>query len=144
MLALHFYLDVDTTTSSDIHRGDLIEMKLTDQTAILMDDDEVTSGYKFVGISNSVWETNMDQSALRKTIEVLGMCICEATVVSGTYQIGQLLQYDVTNDDGRLENWETGNQAIGWVIACGTGTITKLEILVNVLDPSTGLLEVSS
>lgn len=144
MLALHMYLTVDTSSSSDIHRGDLIEMNLSTQLCKLMDDDTVESGYKFVGISNSVWESTMDRSALKKTIEVLGMCICRATVISDTYEIGDLVQYDVGQDDGRLETWFTGNQAIGWVIECETGAVTELQILVNILDPSTGLLEVSS
>ena len=145
-IALHMYLEVDTAVSSDIHVGDLIEMKITDKTCILMDDEEVTSGYKFVGISNSVWETGMDMSTLKKTIEVLGMVICQATVASAVYQIGDALEYDASADDGTLKSWDTGNQVIGWVIGASSvsAAITTLEVLVNILDPSSSLLEVSS
>lgn len=140
---LHKTLTVDTS-SSDIQVGDLLEMKLTDQTVILMDDDQITSGYKLIGISNTYWATSMNDYALKTDIEVITAGVFEVTVDSDTYQIGDALEYSASSDNGKLKSFETGNTLIGWVWDCSTSACTTLKMLVNVLDLSFGLLEVSS
>ena len=144
MPALHTYLIVDTASSESIQVGDLVEMKLTDQTVILMDDDQITSGYKFVGISNSVWNSTMIDTALKTTIEVIGYCVVEVTVASAIYQRGEALEYDVSNDDGRLRSYQSTNQLIGWVWECKATAVTKLKALINIFSPDSDFLEPSS
>lgn len=135
------------TTSEDIYPGDLIEVNHSDRTVKLLEDDTESSGYSFVGISNSSWQSDMPDSALKKNIEVIGVCVVQAVLTSGVYTIdpaNNAVEYDATNDDGRLKSWDTGNKIIGWIWECKTGTVTSAKVLINILNPSDGVLEASS
>jgi len=143
---LHRTFTVDTT-SEDIYPGDLIEVNHSDRTVKLLEDDTVSSGYSFVGISNSTWQSSMPDSSLHKDIEVIGVCIVQATVASGVYTLdpaNNALEYDASTDDGRLKSWTIGNQIIGWVWEAETGTITTLKALIDIRNVNDGVLEVSS
>ena len=146
MPKLRLYLNADTSSSDVIQPGDLLEMKLADKTVILMDDDQPTSSsYKFIGISNSYWDPKMNDALLKKTIEVIGFCIVHAIMDSGTYVIGEAVEYSVASDDGHLKSWQTGNQVVGWIWDVDpTQAVTGAHVLINVLDPSCKLLEVYS
>jgi len=132
------------TSSEAIQPGDLLELNLSTGQVALLEDDEVTAGCKFVGISDSYWKSDINDAADRNEIEVVGVCIVEAVLASATYAFGEALDYDASNDDGRLKSFTTGNQLIGWFWEFQSSAVTSGKVLIDITDPSSGLLEVSS
>lgn len=139
----HWYFEA-LSTSEIIQVGDLVQVNQSTRKAQLLAGATVSAGHKFYGISNSYWSSTMNDQQFRNLIEVIGVCIFEVTVASGTYQIGDALEYDASAGTGRLKSWETGNQLIAWVFEADTGTITSLKAYMNVFDPSYNLMESSS
>ena len=135
------------TSSEPINPGDLVEVGILTRKAQLLEDDTVTADHKFFGISLSYWKSGMPMATEMNKIHICGFCVVEGTLASGTYTMGQALEYSASSDDGTLEDWDLGNQLIGWFWdpdKSNVASTTSARVLINVLDPSYGLLELSS
>jgi len=140
----HMYLHADTSGTEAIKVGDIVEVATATQKVKLLEDVSASGGSKFVGIANSAWDPNANDAQLKTEIEIIGVAIVEVPVVSGSYTVGEALQYDDVADNGTWASWENGNQKVGWVHSCKTGTITSLKAMVDIYQQASGFLESSS
>jgi len=145
VLRKSFPVNVNT---EPISPGDIVELGDLTGTLLLLQDDQCTADYKYVGIADGTWNSSLNDSALIAAvgIPVILYGVFEAILASGTYVFGDALEYNASTDDGSLAAFTTGsdNQLIAWIFDSVTGTVTSSRVFVNVLDNRVGTLETTS
>ncbi len=133
---------VNTSATTKIEVGDLLELSDTDGKVQLFDDDTCAASHRFIGVAASAWDPAQNDKLALTDISVIPAGRFRVELASAAYKFGDPLQYDASANDGALKAGVVSQQLVAWFGEGKSGTITEGEVIMDVFDLEYSTLEV--